>query len=242
MNRMLFTPLMVEAIMNDLKTNTRRLLTPTPDVRVTKIERHNSKQFLGKVPISPAQKANLGGVSSSIICGDFEPKYKVGEIVGVAESYYAFGYWEYGPLEKKKGKNGWNFMDRTHNLRHEYRYTENPPLSFGVGKPKIKNPVIGETSNPQWYKRSPLFMPTDAVRLKVQITDIKVERLLDISNEDAINEGIFPPVEDCFYDYRLRSYVAANAPNSYFSLWDSINPDNPHTNNPWVWVYHFQKI
>ena len=74
-------------------------------------------------------------------------------------------------------------------------------------------------------KRSPLFMPAWAARYFIQITDVSSERLQDITEKDAIAEG-----------------VELGSARGHFSiLWDSINPKYSWSSNPFVWVYGVKK-
>lgn len=86
--------------------------------------------------------------------------------------------------------------------------------------------------------RSPRTMPRWASRILLEITDIRVERLQEISNEDVGLEGVRG---DYYPD------VAANDPHSAFiyfiELWDSINgKKHPWESNPWVWVISFKRL
>jgi hypothetical protein len=96
-----------------------------------------------------------------------------------------------------------------------------------------------------------IFMPREACRLRIEITDIRVERLHDISQEDAIKEGIeciekAPVGDGNLYRYYLGRNIdgvrfgVLNPIESFKSLWQSIN-DN-WDKNPFVWVIEFKKI
>jgi len=88
-----------------------------------------------------------------------------------------------------------------------------------------------------WNKRSSLFMPRWASRITLEITDVRVERLQEISGEDAIEEGARntresgDPLWDCtaLQDFRER-WDALNAKRGYEWDW-----------NPWVWVIEFRR-
>lgn len=74
-----------------------------------------------------------------------------------------------------------------------------------------------------------IHMPRWASRITVEITDIRVERLQDISVDDARAEGC--PDHD------------KNTPLTWFSLlWQSINGADSWDNNPWVWVIEFKRL
>ena len=83
-----------------------------------------------------------------------------------------------------------------------------------------------------------IHMPREACRLRLEITDIKVGRVQDISEEDAMKEGV--------KGTGLSSAISADeietARDRFLSLWESINgPDSWHS-NPWVWVVSFKKL
>lgn len=81
--------------------------------------------------------------------------------------------------------------------------------------------------------KSSMFMPRDNARFcNISITGVRIERLLDISEEDAMNEGL--------YDGRPTWQSGDTYRKEYFKVWDSINGKTmPHEKNPWVWVYDF---
>lgn len=108
--------------------------------------------------------------------------------------------------------------------------------------------VYGESYDVKW--KPSIFMPKDAARIWLEITKVRVERLLDISEDDAFNEGVRYWTHDNdqqmldahFKDYRtgLRNLVSAHS--SFLSLWESINGEESIHSNPWVWVIEFIQI
>lgn len=109
---------------------------------------------------------------------------------------------------------------------------------------------------PPW--RPSIFMPRWACRLTLEIMNVRVERLQDISEEDAEQEGViippfFPPVHGGFRcvmeDGETPKYRAAfgefDPYRLHFSrLWDEINGGGPKAwaQNPWVWVVEFKRV
>lgn len=94
----------------------------------------------------------------------------------------------------------------------------------------------------EWSKwKSPLFMPRWASRITLEITDIRVERVNDISEEDAIAEGIFPKYERV---PNQCTELSNNVVEEYADLWDSLNAKRgfPFKNGPWVWVIEFKVV
>jgi hypothetical protein len=77
-------------------------------------------------------------------------------------------------------------------------------------------------------------MPRWACRLTLAVKAVRVERLQDISEADAIAEGC------CTRTYRDgRGHEDARL--DFKRLWDSINGKrHPWASNPWVWVVEFE--
>jgi hypothetical protein len=88
-----------------------------------------------------------------------------------------------------------------------------------------------------------IHMPRWASRITLEITGVRVERLQDISEADAIAEGIAKH-GDQWIDYPAgKSAAGWNDPRkSFTSLWQSINGGDSWNANPWVWVVEFRKL
>jgi hypothetical protein len=106
-----------------------------------------------------------------------------------------------------------------------------------------------------------IFMPKAACRLRLKITNVRVERLQEISEDDAKAEGIFYYDSPLFNEVRYADYLNLasdwrEAISSFRSLWDSVNGakkgrprngsgevvDYSWSSNPWVWVVVFEKV
>lgn len=81
-------------------------------------------------------------------------------------------------------------------------------------------------------------MPRWASRITLEIVNVRVERVQEISEEDAIAEGCKPYI-DPFEETQITSAV-----NSYVQLWDHLNAKRgyPWESNPWVWVVEFRRL
>lgn len=79
--------------------------------------------------------------------------------------------------------------------------------------------------------RPSIYMPKKAARIFLKVTNLRVERVQDITELEAIKEGV-----------RLPS-PRANYVNSFIPLWDSINLKRGYgwEANPWVWVIEFER-
>jgi hypothetical protein len=94
-----------------------------------------------------------------------------------------------------------------------------------------------------------LHMPKEAARIFLKITEIQVERLYEISENDAVREGIksqsikrLVPPTTTYYNYIEETYQYLMPSQSFFSLWASINGSESLELNPWVWVITFELI
>ncbi len=98
--------------------------------------------------------------------------------------------------------------------------------------------LVGGSSG-RW--RPAIHMPRWVSRITLEITGVRVERLRDISEDDAKAEGC-KPVEfdrddDCGNGWTEYWYVGG-----YQRLWDEINGAGAWTANPWVWVVEFKRV
>ena len=98
----------------------------------------------------------------------------------------------------------------------------------------------GET---KW--RPSIHMPREACRLFLRVKSVRAERLQDITEEDAIAEGIAKTGAvsyfNAFYkNYLNEGYTDLKPKDSFKSLWQSINGLKSWDANPWVWVVEFE--
>jgi hypothetical protein len=107
---------------------------------------------------------------------------------------------------------------------------------------KEKHVRFKRPSATEWKWKPSIFMPKEACRITLEITNIRVERLQHISWEDALSEGIdtFQGQSDNCYDYLTGKYAWSNPVNSYMTLWEKINGSGSVAINPWVWVIEFK--
>ena len=107
--------------------------------------------------------------------------------------------------------------------------------------------------------RPSIHMPRWASRITLEITDVRVERLNAISEEDAQREGVYTEVWDQtvvarnyaardeffqFWSEDMPHYVEMNQlyRSSFRSLWESIYGAENWLANPWVWVIEFKRV
>ena len=92
-----------------------------------------------------------------------------------------------------------------------------------------------------------IHMPRWASRILLEITDVRVERLNAISEEDAEAEGInmealydSQDCYDCIADHNMTGRPTVTGAFKY--LWESIYGEEGWKSNPWVWVIKFKRI
>ena len=93
-----------------------------------------------------------------------------------------------------------------------------------------------------------IYMPKEAARIFLEVSNVRVERLKDISEEDAIEEGIeiihyAENILPVFRNYLLKEKKGTLNPRlSFRTLWEKINGEDSWNANPWVWVYEFKVV
>lgn len=144
------------------------------------------------------------------------PRYKVGEIVAVAQSY-------------KDILNAENV----------------PPFLYQIY-------TLGNVQSMRKLKGfdNKMFVRADLMPHQIQITDIRLERLQDISDEDCIAEGIykgdFSNTWDKYYYNVIGDCICHKTfktpKEAYASLIDRVSGKGTWKSNPYVFVYEFKAI
>lgn len=95
-----------------------------------------------------------------------------------------------------------------------------------------------------WTWKPSIFMPREAARLFLKVTNVIVERLNDMDEWDAVREGVdFKVVPNQYYfNYLTDEFSERTASQSFETLWQKLNGKESLESNPWVWVYEFEKI
>jgi hypothetical protein len=97
-----------------------------------------------------------------------------------------------------------------------------------------------------------IFMPKEACRIKLEVIGWEVERLTEISEEDAIAEGI-ERIGKTYKHYNPKAYFTSKAlkesiptkttaKGSFKTLWESAYGYGSFDKNPFVWVIKFKKL
>lgn len=165
--------------------------------------------------------------------------YAVGDHLYVRESYYQFGHWE--PVQGAKTKGGkqkWGFI------------ADRPDVLFETPENCRLGRHHSDSATPAWHKRLGRFMPRAASRMTLIVTDVRVQRLHEISIDDAVAEGIEDVTREIacrdpsarfwkrYRDGGWNGYVD-DPIGSYASLWTEINGAGSWEANPWVTAISF---
>jgi hypothetical protein len=86
-----------------------------------------------------------------------------------------------------------------------------------------------------------IHMPRWASRILLEVVSVRVERLQDISDQDAIAEGI--GLNTSAAGVPMTVPAGETLPRvAYRALWESINGTGSWDRNPWVWVVEFRRV
>jgi len=102
-----------------------------------------------------------------------------------------------------------------------------------------------------WMRKPASNLRREDSRITLEITSVRVERVQEISSNDAIAEGIYPAIElqndvSKWWDYQYKCWSnfarSPSAVDSFRTLWDSFNAKRGYgwKLNPWVWVVEFK--
>ena len=103
---------------------------------------------------------------------------------------------------------------------------------------------------PGWKNK--MFVRSSRMPHAIRITDIKIERLKDISDEDCLREGIIPKKLDytpagypkglTYYGFYGWGVVSDHAKDAFAALIDKVSGRGTWDKNPWVFAYSFELV
>lgn len=242
----LFSTAMVQAILEGRKTQTRRVVKKQP----------KEKDYLPELLTDHFGNYLLSYRKDRVFVEDKTIKSlygNVGDVLWVRETWKP-GAW------REDGRVAFDYLASTELKNTPWVQFTNFDNYYKKWTDEIlkNNSIPDEMGFHHWEPgKSPLswkpsiFMPKDACRLFVKIKSIRVEKLQDISEEDAISEGVLKDVE--FYpgdfktemiyrDYTGKTHGCKYARSSYMTLWQKINGVDSWDENPYVWTLEFERI
>ena len=231
----IFSALMVRALLEGSKTQTRRILKPqpTPDAtgRWTYVVSSTDKQqedCMQYCVIDNAGSSFTDRGRERVVFSKRSPYGQPGDQLWVRET------WQ-GPL-LIEGDDFEAYRESPDDFKKpdycEYAADGGPKPEFMTDDDELVC---------RW--RPSIFMPRWASRITLKILSVRVKRLQDINEADAIAEGVdFDPGEGGIYWVPGSGFSSDTAKGSYRLLWESINGSESWDLNPWVWVIEFKKV
>ena len=229
----LFSAPMVRAILDWQKTQTRRVMKPQPpkpeeffgsDFGLSRSIADGLKMYSlndhPRLPKHPTDWDLVGSVGVARDAGRPQryrcPYGQPSDRLWVRETWGMNHYqFEQGPIPKARPAD----FDEPDSNYLVYRATEDDT--------EVQNEL-------RWWPS--IHMPRWASRILLEITEIRVERLNDCSEADALAEGSQHP--------SLVPIVGAgwSSRDMYARLWEQINGAGSWASNPWVWVVEFKRV
>lgn len=203
----LFSGPMIRALLNGTKTQTRRVVKPQPT--------ESPAGLLGEM--NQLTLMGPGGYAVKCPYGTYFDRLWVRETWATVDTTGS-----YGDLTA---------VEIAYRSTEHLRYAQGRGVQF-LSEEKAE-PYTGGKFSDRW--RSPIYMPRWASRLSLEITNIRAERLQDITEEDAIAEG-------CTVHLPGAADEIETAREQYARLWESINGPGSWAENPWVWVVSFKVV
>lgn len=245
----LMTATNVRATLEDLKTQTRRMVKPQPLPDPARFTRFDE---WGWTPESNSGKTGIF-LPSHYRC----PYGGTGDQLWVKETWQLFS-WDFedavqGIRYRADGKCDYQAMsadfdpDAEWLLKQVKKLEAIPGAQWMRGDEPTDDP--DERSRLKWPKAKQawnpsIFMPRWVSRIALEVVSVRVEKLQDISRGDAIAEGIryLDDMGGWAYDDEGSGFHGGDPLRSYENLWISINGAEAWNANPWVWVIAFRRI
>ncbi len=221
-----FGPEMILTIADNRKTQTRRPIKNISE-NTHHVERNEDGSF-------GFMFSSYGVINGKAFIGDgwedIMPKYQPGDILWCREQ------WRIGAWDLRRDSIAVDYKVDYFSRLDWLEISDEVKLHQYVDQVKKRADKKGVRRQPdgslKWipgyspdYWRPAKHMPPETARYFLEVTDVKAERLQDISLDDMIAEGV----------YTKDSFI--NIWNTYY-----IYKDYGWDTNPWVWVYSFKKI
>lgn len=217
----LFSAPMVRALLEGRKTQTRRVMKPqpddAPDINMWAWFSRKAGQCVGK-PVALA----------------FCPYGVPGDRLWVRETW---GFdstvrADFKPVLGRHDLSGRDLLEAT-------VYRADIPAVSEADERRVRRAVKSVVA--PW--RPSIYMPRWASRITLEVTEVRVQRLKDISEEDARAEGVergCPP--SCGPVVGCDPGAKHGHRDSFCSLWGSINGPASWATNPWIWAITFKRV
>lgn len=223
----IFTTADVQAILDKRKTMFREPVKPQPTDCSATHKLYKEAEWRNE-PMTFVEHFEKDGTFYCKYCGNgvdgqgagFRCPYgEVGDVIYVRETTWEHGYYYTGQFDETG--------------EYETRWIRGNGISYAATDKK-----------PEKYRTIPsAVMPRKYARIWLQITDIKVERWRDITEEDAIAEGVERNRDGSWHDYLEPNRLYQDCPKaSFYSLCLKNHGYKKWIDNPWVWAISFKVL
>lgn len=218
----LFSGPMIRALLAGTKTQTRRTLKfqPAPGIGIVR----KTIRPLDDAPYHAFERRSVYGNYA----GELDIRIKRGDRLWVKEAHY---------ITDDGHEKSVVYSDDQQSVHEHLAAIDSMQADLNLSDSWAK---------PHRTQRPSIFMPRWASRMTLTVTDVRVERLQDISRDDAIAEGLIkdetaPPVAvEMGCDWSFEGDTRFGSPvSAYAALWDHINGAGAWVANPWVVAYTF---
>ncbi|MCU8824333.1 ASCH domain-containing protein [Klebsiella quasipneumoniae] len=223
---MIFNGEMVRAIIDGRKTQTRRIVKGTDGaVKFCKEWDINGEEIF--VVLGEKDHTGMNPVLGAISC----PFGGVGDRIWVRETWSDVNLEGIPAVAYHADGDVYSLMDDESFLDEDGAFNYDDPRVTKYHFAAWYSDLIGGIEG-DW--RPSIHMPRWASRILLEITDIRVERLASVSDEDAGKEGY--PADPSPFGGPMDKWLW------FRQLWDGIYPEQSFKHNPWVWVIEFKRI
>jgi len=228
----LFSGAMVRAILEGRKTQTRRVMKDQPPqgsiLCYDVLDAYQGKGYFFQRAVKIG--ADLFHQKRTLLPNKGKPRYKAGDRLWVREIW--------GVGTRPDPAEGWR--DGIEYKADELYLEEHDDLNLYEVTPPDGADLCDYWSG--WHPS--IHMPRLFSRITLEVTAVRVERVRDISEEDAQAEGCENNVRLIYgNEARPIDYEGLYAVERFENLWDSINAKRGYSweSNPWVWVIEFER-
>lgn len=118
-------------------------------------------------------------------------------------------------------------------ISEPYAYKADEEILYLIGEE-------GQTLSLMYKWRPSIHMPREACRLRLRVKNVRVERLQDITEEDAKAEGC----HERLLNDGWKNTGKLTARDDFIMLWEYLNAKRGYgwDTNPWVWVIEFERV
>jgi hypothetical protein len=243
----MFSGPMVRAILEGRKTQTRRMIKPQPNSWIDDL---HGNEFRKRAPYAiEDDNGNYCGWGFQDEDNHYKCPYgKNGERLWVRETCWSDGQEVYYSADEAKGQ--W--------LPHRKRVKKGRDLSISRDESYQRLLTLHHYAGGFCRKVPAIHMPRWACRIVLEIENIRVERLHEITNADCLAEGIQPlgpervtertssGVEELPVQIHIQAGKFDNRYSTvrglFAGIWQQIHGVESWIADPWVWVIQFRKI